>query len=225
MTSPRTTPTSDLSAGRPPARGPARVAAHTDAARQAPLRIVGRWLTSFAGFPLGGYLAVLAFGPVDTVTAALAGGALTGTVLGAAQAWAFGVHRPPTRAWIGATAVGLAAGLAVGSYVVDYATDLPALMVQGALTGTGVGLAQGVVLVPRLGIAALSWPVALAGLWALGWLVSDAVIGTAVDEHFYIFGSSGALVVTALTAALPLALDRRSLSPAAPATRNDASQS
>jgi hypothetical protein len=77
--------------------------------------------------------------------------------------------------------------------------------VQGALTGAGVGLAQAIVLRPRLRTASLLWPVALAGLWALGWLVSDTVIGTAVDSHFYVFGSSGALVVTALTAALPVA--------------------
>jgi hypothetical protein len=205
MTGARTSRSPGATADRPPTR---RHTAPADATRPAIKRTVGRWLVSFAGFPVGGYLASLAFGPLDTIPAALAGGAVTGAVLGAAQAWGFGVHRPSTRPWIGATAIGLATGLAFGSYAVDYATDLIALMVQGALTGAAVGLAQAVVLVPRLRTAALLWPFALAGLWALGWLVSYAVIGVAVGEHFYVFGSSGALVVTALTAALPVALNR-----------------
>jgi hypothetical protein len=45
-------------------------------------------------------------------------------------------------------------------------------------------------------------------LWALGWFVTDAVIGTNVDQQFYVFGASGALTVTALTAGLPFAMNR-----------------
>jgi hypothetical protein len=208
MTTSRTT-SSEAMPGRSRAPGTGRPTVHTGATRHTLLRTVGRWLVSFAGFPVGGLLAALTFGPVHTIPAAVAGGAVTGAVIGAGQAWAFGVHRPPTGAWIGATALGLATGLALGASTVGYATDLDALMVQGAFSGAGVGLAQAVVLRRMLGAASLLWPVAVAGLWALGWLVTDAVIGTAVGERFYVFGSSGALVVTALTAALPIALDRR----------------
>jgi hypothetical protein len=45
-------------------------------------------------------------------------------------------------------------------------------------------------------------------VWALGWLVTTS-IGVAVDQQFIVFGSSGALVVTALTAVLPLVLTRK----------------
>ena len=45
-------------------------------------------------------------------------------------------------------------------------------------------------------------------IWAVGWAVTYA-FGIQVDDQFTIFGSSGALVVTALTAALPLILTTR----------------
>ena len=43
--------------------------------------------------------------------------------------------------------------------------------------------------------------------WAAGWAVTTS-IGIEVDEQFTVFGSSGAIVVTALTAVLPIALNR-----------------
>ena len=57
----------------------------------------------------------------------------------------------------------------------------------------------------RLGRLALAWPAALPIVWALGWFVTTS-IGIAVDQQFIVFGASGALVVTALTAVLPLTL-------------------
>ena len=85
---------------------------------------------------------------------------------------------------------------------------MPALAVQGAICGLAVGAAQAVVLARRLGRLAIAWPVALAGLWALGWTITTAV-GVEVDDHFTVFGSSGAVAVTALTAVLPAMLARR----------------
>ena len=60
------------------------------AQRRATARTAGRWMVSFAGYPLGGYAAYLLVGPVDGPAAALAGGLLTGAILGAVQAWAMG---------------------------------------------------------------------------------------------------------------------------------------
>ncbi|MFC4943540.1 hypothetical protein [Pseudonocardia sp. GCM10023141] len=45
------------------------------------LRRAARWMVTFAGFPLGGLAAMLLVGPVDGPWPALAGGALTVTVL------------------------------------------------------------------------------------------------------------------------------------------------
>ncbi len=168
-------------------------------------RTVGRWMVSFLGFPIGGYASYLLIGPVDSLIPSLVGGLLTGAVLGALQVWAFGRARPATGRWIIATALGLMVGLAVGAAVVGYQTTLTALLVQGAVTGFAVGAAQAVVLAPKLGRAAMAWPAALTIIWAVGWAVTYA-FGIQVDEQFTVFGSSGAVAVTALTAALPLTL-------------------
>ena len=170
-------------------------------------RTVLRWMVSFAGFPLGGAVAFLLSGPVDDLTAALTGGLVTGAVLGSVQAWALGDVRPRATTWTLATAIGLMAGLALGASVVDYRTGLGDLALQGAICGLLLGTAQAVVLLPRLGLLALIWPAALSGVWALGWVVSTS-IGIRVDEQFTVFGSSGALVATALTAVLPWTLRR-----------------
>ena len=55
-------------------------------------------------------------------------------------------------------------GLGLGSALVDYDTTLSALVTQGAVTGLVVGLAQGIVILPRLGRVALVWPPSSARL-------------------------------------------------------------
>ncbi|MFG2500808.1 hypothetical protein ACGFSB_21660 [Streptomyces sp. NPDC048441] len=165
------------------------------------------WMATFLGIPLAGYAGWLVSGPVDSVGAALLGALITGAALGAVQAWGLGRNRPSAAAWIAATTLGLMAGLAIGAAIVDYDTNLTALVVQGAISGLAVGLAQALVLLPRLGVVALAWPPALAAIWAAGWATSTA-IGVDVDQQFVIYGASGALVVTALTVILPLALNR-----------------
>jgi hypothetical protein len=166
-----------------------------------------RWLPTFIGFPLGGLLAELVAGPIDGVAAALLGGAVTGTVLGAVQAWGMGAAGPPARRWIAATAAGLAAGLAVGSAAVGYSSSLGDLVLQGAVCGLAIGTAQAVVLRGRV---AYLWAPALSALWAVGWAISTS-IGVDVESQWTVFGASGALFVTAATAALPVALATRTV--------------
>ena len=91
-------------------------------------------------------------------------------------------------------------------WLVDYQSDIGSLVIQGLVSGALVGAAQAAVLLPRLGSIALVWPVALAGIWAVGWAVTTSA-GIQVDEQFTVFGSSGALVVTLLTACLPVILN------------------
>jgi len=166
-----------------------------------------RWLPTFLGFPLGGALAALIAGPVDGFAVALVGGAITGSVLGAVQSWGMGAAGPPARQWIAATAVGLAAGLALGSATVGYGTGLGDLVVQGAICGLAIGTAQAFVLPGRV---AYLWAPALSALWALGWATSTS-IGIDVETQWTVFGASGALVVTAATAALPVLLATRTM--------------
>jgi hypothetical protein len=171
-------------------------------------RVAARWMPTFLGFPIGGYAAYLISGPVDGLTAALIGGAITGAILGAAQAWGLRLRGAAVRHWIAATAAGLMVGLAVGAAVVGYHTDLIDLVVQGAITGLAVGAAQGGLLRAQLGRVAWAWPPLLGVLFATGWLVTTGW-GIDVDEQFTIFGASGALVVTAATIVLPVLLNGR----------------
>lgn len=167
-----------------------------------------RWLVTFVGFPLGGLLAELVIGPVDSLGSAVAGGVLTGLVLGSVQAWALGPERVAPAAWVGATAAGFAVGLGVGAAAVDYGTSAADLALQGAVCGLVVGAAQAAVLRDRVGPRALVWAPALAVIWALGWTITTA-IGVDVESQYTVFGSSGAIVVTLLTAALPITLAAR----------------
>lgn len=171
------------------------------------LRTVARWMVSFVGFPLGGLAAMLLSGPVDSLAAAILGGLLTGTVLGAAHALAL---RFDLLAWVLATAGGLATGLAIGASVVDFRTGLGDLVLQGAISGFAVGAAQSLVLVRRNGPIAFLWPAYLAAAWSIGWAVTTSA-GVQVEDQFTVFGAAGAVTVTLLTAVLPVLLHTRSL--------------
>lgn len=171
-----------------------------------PALIVLRWLVSFAGFPLGGLAAMLLVGQVDTQLNAALGGLVTGTLLGAVQAWALRTDRRTALAWIIATAVGLSVGLAIGATLVQFGTTLSDLGLQGAISGGVVGLAQAAVL-RRGGRIVAIWPAYLAGAWALGWTITTSV-GVQVEDHFTVFGAAGAITVAALTSVLPLFLSR-----------------
>ncbi len=172
-----------------------------------PIRTGLRWLPTFVGFPLGGLLAELVVGRVDGPFAAVVGGALTGAVLGTAQ-WLGLRRRGVDQRWIAATALGLAAGLGGGAALVEYRTGLGALAAQGAVSGMAVGIAQAALLRRRLGRLAAVWPPASAAMWALGWTITTAV-GVDVEAQYTVFGSTGALAVTVLSAVLPVVLGRR----------------
>ncbi len=170
-------------------------------------KIVLFWMPTFLGFPAGGLVAEVV-GRVDSPGPAIAGGVITGAILGFAQ-W-LGMRRtgPSPVAWIIATAVGFAVGLGLGAAAVGYHTDTGALATQGAICGAAVGAAQAVVLYRLLGRIVAAWPIYLAGLWALGWTIT-ASAGIDVEAQYTSFGSSGAIVVTAGMSVLPIALDRR----------------
>jgi len=178
-----------------------------DTQRRSWAKISVRWMPTFLGFPAGGLVAEVV-GRVDSPTPAIAGGAITGAILGFAQ-W-LGMRRtgPSPAAWIIATAVGFAAGLGLGAAAAGYRTDTGALATQGAICGAVIGVTQAAVLGRELGRIMLAWPVYLAGLWALGWTIT-ASAGIDVEAQYASFGSSGAIVVTAALSVLPIALDRR----------------
>jgi hypothetical protein len=163
-------------------------------------------MPTFLGFPAGGLVAEVV-GGVDSLGPAIAGGAITGTILGFAQ-W-IGMRRtgPSPVAWIIATAAGFAIGLGLGAAAAGYHTNTGSLTAQGAICGVVIGAAQAAVLYRRLGRIVLAWPVVLSGLWALGWTIT-ASAGIDVEAQYTTFGASGALVVTAAMSILPIELAR-----------------
>lgn len=165
------------------------------------------WMPTFLGFPIGGFFAEVV-GRVDSPGPAIAGGAITGAILGIAQ-W-LGMRRTgqSSIAWVIATAFGFAVGLGIGAAAASYQTNLGALAIQGAICGGVVGVSQAAVLYRQLGRVVLGWPALLAGSWALGWTITYSV-GIDVEAQYTSFGASGALVVTALTSILPIELARR----------------
>ena len=148
-------------------------------------------------FPIGGYLADLVVNGVDSVGTALAGGLITGVVIGAAES--FALRRWVSWLWIAATTLGMAAGLTAGAALVDYGISRGDIVLMGAVTGVGVGVSQALVLARHQVSGAFWWAVANPPAWALGWLVTSYVISRNVKEQFTIFGASGAIVFGLLT--------------------------
>ena len=182
----------------------------TTPTRHPALRTTARWMVSFLGFPLGGFAATLVVGAVDSLTAALIGGLITGTILGAAQSWGIGPQRPG-RPPVDRRHRHRIDGRIRGRLRRRGLPHQPCSARPCKAPSAGSPSAS-----PRpwcSGTASADWhwpgrphwPI----VWALGWVVTTS-IGIAVDQQFIVFGASGALVVTALTAVLPLILTRNS---------------
>jgi hypothetical protein len=170
--------------------------AHGDWTRA--LRQMWLWpVAVLVGFPIGGYIADLVVGGVDSVGAALAAGLIAGAIIGAAE-W-FALRRWISWLWVPATSAGMAVGLATGAALVDYGIDRADVVLIGAVTGVGVGVLQALVFARSRIPGASWWAVANPPAWALGWLVTSYVITTNVVERFPNFGASGALVFGLLT--------------------------
>jgi hypothetical protein len=168
-----------------------------------------RWAWPVAiliGFPIGGWVANVIAGKIDSLGPALVGGLIAGVIIGAAQWLALRPLVPWV--WLVATSVGMAAGLTAGAALVDYGISRGDLALMGALTGLGVGGLQAFLLARR-GSGALWWVAVNPPAWALAWLVTTFVITRNVKEHYPNFGASGALVFALLTWLVMTSLFRR----------------
>ena len=164
-------------------------------------------LASLIGFPIGGYIANVVVGPVDSIGSALGGGLMAGAVIGAAQ-W-LALRRFVPWLWIAATSVGMALGLAAGAALVDYGISRGELLVMGAATGLVVGGLQAWVFTRQQIPGAVWWAAVNPPAWALGWLVTSYVITKNVEEQFTNFGAGGVVAFVALTGIVLGALFRR----------------
>jgi hypothetical protein len=157
------------------------------------------WTAGFLAFPIAGVAGRTVAGRVDSPTAALAAGFVTGGVIGTGQ-WLVSRGRLRPLPWIVATALGMGLGLLLGATVVGFRTSLADLAVMGAVTGAMLGVAQTLAL-PAQARRRWWWAAAMPLLWALGWVVTT-LAGIPVDEQFTIFGASGAVTFSALSGLL-----------------------
>lgn len=155
------------------------------------------WLPTFLGFPIGGLIASLLIGPVQTALTALMGGAVAGTYIGLAQWLALRRLYGITWVWSLASSLGMGIGLALGVSFLGTGTGTVELLVRGLITGLGVGAAQAFVL--RKLVPAWVWTLAVGLLWALAWPITKLVIADSVSNDYAVFGASGALFFTLLS--------------------------
>jgi hypothetical protein len=147
-----------------------------------------RWILLGLSFPIGGFIVFYALGPITSPGLALAGGAVAGLVIGAAEAFAL---RVPVARWTVATAIGLGVGSLLAALVAPLLgagilTTVVTALVAGVFTSAAQLLAQPPL--PRL-----LWLVVHTAGWVIAWLVS-LLIAISTDQGFIVFGASGALV-------------------------------
>ena len=157
------------------------------------------WTAGFLAFPIAGVAGRLVAGRVDSPTAALVAGLVTGAVIGAGQCLV-SRGRLQLVPWVLATALGMGLGLLLGATVVGFQTSLADVAVMGALTGVVLGVAQALAL-PAETRRRWLWAAAMPPLWALGWTVTT-LAGIPVEEQITIFGATGAATFSALTGLL-----------------------
>jgi hypothetical protein len=173
-----------------------------------------RWLITFIGFPLGGWLAIETVGGVDSAASGAAAGLVAGAVLGVVQGWALRDHTS-IAGWAIHTALGFSAGLALAGAITQGDTSVPQLMLTGLISGAVVGAAQAPVLRVSRAVA-VAWVGITAGAWSVAWLVTANVIVDS-ERGFTNFGASGAIVATIITglALRQMHIERPAAAPAA----------
>jgi hypothetical protein len=158
-----------------------------------------RWLIAILGYPIGGFIGHLIGGPAATVPAALISGLIAGAIIGAGQALALGLLRPPALAlWAGATAIGLGAALAGVTALIGQIDTQTEAVVLGAISGLVIGAGQATLLARQHVANAWIWVVATGIAWAIGWAVTSG-IGVALAAGWPVYGISGALASQVIT--------------------------
>jgi hypothetical protein len=156
------------------------------------------WVVAFLGFPIGGLIASLVLGRMDNPLEAVIGGGIAGVFIGLAQWLALRQRLPVDWRWIALTAGGLGVGVGISAALFGVATTLEAVMLRAPLTGLLLGLAQWFLLRGQV-LGAWAWIPAVTFLYVAAWFITAQVIGTSLDQGFYVFGASGAVTFQLLT--------------------------
>ena len=147
-----------------------------------------RWVAFGASFPVGGFVAHLAVGPVRDAGGAFAAGLIAGLPIGLAGAWAM---RRSIASWTLATSLALGAGHAVGTVAAAvFPVDVLHAMLVAGISGVFVGTAQTLVGPPT---RRLHWlPLVTAG-WIAGWATS-LVLALSPSDGYVVFGWTGGTI-------------------------------
>ncbi|CAN5764492.1 hypothetical protein BH23ACT11_BH23ACT11_19960 [soil metagenome] len=160
-------------------------------------RLFAEWMLIFVSFPIGGIMALAFVGPMDDLPSAAFGGAVAGTVIGAAQLVILRRQVGMTVGWLVSTAIGLALGNSIGVLLNGGGTHWVDLLIVGATTGLAVGVVQFTLLREYLEHSIL-WPPVVALGWPLGWLVTSGT-GTNIQLGYAVFESFGGVAFAALS--------------------------
>jgi hypothetical protein len=160
--------------------------------------LIGRWLLAFLGFPIGGGIAFLLIGAVDSPLKGIIGGLVAGVAIGGAQWLALRHRQLLDMRWIAITAAGLAVGLGISIAIFGAATDTSTIVERAALTGILLGLSQAFALRRQVGITIL-WTLVVTVAYTLAWPITGLVINDNVQMGYVVFGSSGAIVFQFIT--------------------------
>lgn len=150
-----------------------------------------RWILLGLSFPIGGLIVWSALGPITTPGLALAGGAVAGIIIGAAESLAL---RLPSARWTLATTLGLAIGSLLAALVAPLlGPGILGTLVTALVSGVTTAAAQ---LVAGPPLARPLWLLVRTGVWVVGWVVS-LFLAINIEQGFIVFGSTGALVFVA----------------------------
>lgn len=156
------------------------------------------WVLAFLGFPIGGLIASLVLGRMDNPLEAFIGGGIAGIVIGLAQYLALRQRLPVDWRWIVLTGAGLALGVGLSTAIFGAGTSLESVLLRAPLTGLLLGIAQWYLL--RVHVRSGWWwiPV-ITAIFTAAWFITAQVIGLSLEQGFYVFGASGAIVYQILT--------------------------
>ncbi len=155
------------------------------------------WLAAFLAFPIGGGVATLLIGKLETPLQGALGGAIAGLVLGLFQMLALRLRIDVNGEWIIATIIALASGVAIGVALFGTATTLEAILLRAVPTALLLGIAQALML-NRYTTLAWLWIPPILVLYPLAWFITTQVIGRNVEQGFIVFGASGAILFQVL---------------------------
>lgn len=178
-----------------------------------PVLFFGLWMLTFLAMPIGGGIARLVAGPADSVASALLAGLLAGTVIGLAQWLMLRQWWSIAPWWIAGTAAGMAIGSALALVLAGVELTTAAVLLRGLIVGLVIAAVQWFIFREASPYAWL-WALVVVASWPLAWFITMSV-GVDLTQKWIVFGSTGAIVFTAIAGGALLLMHSMQAVPAA----------